>query len=75
MHRFKTFTTSQYRIGVNQSQWPPFPGKLWQRNYYEHIIRAEEDLNEIREYIVNNPAGWDKDEENPDLLRKQTPYS
>jgi REP element-mobilizing transposase RayT len=68
MHRFKTFTTTQYRLGVNQYQWSPFPGKLWQRNYYEHIIRAEEDLNKIREYIVNNPAGWDKDEENPNKI-------
>jgi putative transposase len=69
MHRFKTFTTTRYRIGVNQSQWSPFPGKLWQRNYYEHIIRAEEDLNKIRGYIVNNPAGWDKDEDNPNQIK------
>jgi REP element-mobilizing transposase RayT len=75
MHRFKTFTTKQYRIGVNQSQWSPFPGKLWQRNYYEHIIRSEEDLYKIREYIVNNPTGWDKDDENPDMVRIQTSSS
>jgi REP element-mobilizing transposase RayT len=75
MHRFKSFTTKQYRIGINQSQWSPFPGKLWQRNYYEHIIRGEEDLYKIREYIVNNPAGWDKDEENPDMVRIQTSSS
>jgi putative transposase len=68
LHRFKTYTTTQYRIGVNQSQWSPFSGKLWQRNYYEHIIRVEEDLYKIREYIFNNPAGWDKDEENPNKI-------
>jgi len=33
--------------------------------YYEHIIRDESELNRIREYVINNPAGWDKDEENP----------
>ncbi|MCD4781387.1 MAG: transposase [Candidatus Omnitrophica bacterium] len=33
----------------------------WQRNYYEHIIRDESDLNRIREYIINNPAKWEKD--------------
>jgi len=38
---------------------------VWQRNYYEHIIRNEKDLNEIREYIVNNPTKWEMDEENP----------
>jgi putative transposase len=38
---------------------------LWQRNYYEHVIRNENDLGEIREYIVNNPLRWDLDSENP----------
>ncbi|MBI5416687.1 hypothetical protein HZA55_01865 [Candidatus Poribacteria bacterium] len=40
-------------------------GKFWQRNYYEHVIRNEQSLNEIREYIVNNPLKWDLDEYNP----------
>jgi len=31
---------------------------VWQRNYYEHIIRHENELNRIREYIVNNPLQW-----------------
>jgi REP element-mobilizing transposase RayT len=39
---------------------------LWQRNYYEHIIRNEFSLQEIREYIANNPAQWANDHENPD---------
>jgi REP element-mobilizing transposase RayT len=38
---------------------------VWQRNYYEHIIRDEVSLNRIREYIVNNPLQWDSDSENP----------
>ncbi len=37
----------------------------WQRNYFEHIIRNEEDLFRIREYILNNPLQWELDEENP----------
>ena len=42
------------------------PGaKVWQRNYYERIIRNEDELNRIREYISNNPANWDTDEHNP----------
>jgi len=42
------------------------PGEhVWQRNYYEHIIRNECELNEIREYIVNNPIKWELDNENP----------
>jgi len=35
---------------------------LWQRNYYEHIIRNEVELNKIREYIHSNPVNWEKDE-------------
>ena len=37
-------------------------GKFWQRNYYEHIIRDEPELNKIREYIINNPLKWLEDE-------------
>jgi len=53
---FKTMTTNEYIRGVKQSDWPPFPGKLWQRNYWEHIIRNEPELTRIREYIQNNPG-------------------
>lgn len=38
---------------------------VWQRNYYDHIIRNEESLNRIRRYIINNPLQWEKDVENP----------
>ncbi|HEY1235391.1 MAG TPA: transposase [Candidatus Binatia bacterium] len=37
----------------------------WQRNYYEHIIRDENSLHRIRQYIVDNPIRWDVDGENP----------
>lgn len=39
--------------------------RIWQRNYYEHIIRNEDDLSEIREYIITNPLKWEMDSENP----------
>ncbi|HSW39300.1 MAG TPA: hypothetical protein VLL97_07400 [Acidobacteriota bacterium] len=58
-------STKRYADGVKQNGWCPFPGKLWQRNYYEHIIRDDDELNRIREYIVNNPAKWALDRENP----------
>jgi len=38
---------------------------VWQRNYHEHVIRNEIDLNEVREYIVHNHMKWDLDSENP----------
>ncbi len=59
---FKTVSTKQINIIRNT------PGrKLWQRNYYEHIIRSEEELNHIRQYIVDNPANWRTDKENPNV--------
>ena len=45
---------------------------IWQRNYYEHIIRNQKELNRIREYIVNNPMKWEFDRENPDVSILET---
>ena len=39
---------------------------VWQKNYYERIIRSEKELNCLREYIANNPQNWSLDRENPD---------
>jgi REP element-mobilizing transposase RayT len=61
---FKSITTVRYTHGVQHYGWLPFRGRLWQRNYYEHIIRSEESLNRIREYITNNPMQWEWDREN-----------
>lgn len=41
---------------------------VWQRNYYEHIVRSEESLTRIRQYIVDNPARWEEDPENPQAV-------
>jgi REP element-mobilizing transposase RayT len=38
---------------------------VWQRNYYEHVIRGDRDLDAIREYILRNPAQWAADRETP----------
>jgi REP element-mobilizing transposase RayT len=38
---------------------------FWQRNYYERVIRSERELEAVREYIADNPAGWEDDPENP----------
>jgi putative transposase len=63
---FKSITTNQYIEGVKQKGWPRFDKRLWQRDYYEHIIRNERSLNTIRAYIVNNPAHWQADQLHPD---------
>lgn len=41
---------------------------VWQRNYYEHVVRSELDLGEIRKYISENPAKWLVDPENPAVV-------
>ena len=40
-------------------------GSLWQRNYYEHVIRSDREMDRIREYIATNPCKWALDRENP----------
>jgi REP element-mobilizing transposase RayT len=60
---FKSITTDRYIRGVHEAQWPRFNGHVWQRNYFEHIVRDESEMNRIREYIVNNPAQWETDRE------------
>ncbi len=67
---FKSITTQAYMDGVRESDWPPFAGRLWQRNYYEHIIRSEKSLDRIRVYVVSNPQRWDEDRENPAKVDK-----
>lgn len=39
---------------------------LWQRSFYDHVIRDDVDFNRVREYIINNPKMWEYDENNPD---------
>lgn len=58
---FKTMSTNEYIRGVKQLGWPPFDRRLWQRNYYEHIIRNQLAYNNIANYINNNPVRWDED--------------
>ena len=62
---YKTMTTNAYINGVKNNRWGPFNERFWQRNYYEHVIRDEDDLNRIRQYIIDNPTKWDEDEDNP----------
>ena len=61
---FKSATTRR----INELRGTPRK-PVWQRNYYEHVIRNEDDLNEIREYVVNNALKWDLDSENPGNAR------
>lgn len=57
---FKTHSTKS----INQFRRTP-ESLVWQRNFYERIIRNEAELNRISDYIVSNPANWIDDENNP----------
>lgn len=58
---FKTMTTNAYINGVKNQRWQSFNKRLWQRNYYEHIVRNDSDFIRIQQYIQNNPALWQQD--------------
>ncbi len=58
---FKSMTTNEYIKNVKQNLYLPFDGKLWQRGYYEHIIRNENEYIEICKYIDENPIKWESD--------------
>ena len=65
VQRFKAMTSARYRAGVARDHWKRYEGILWQRDYYEHIVRDRTGLARIREYIESNPLRWDLDRENP----------
>ena len=58
---FQSIVTVEYIRGVKIQGWQPFNGKLWQRNYWEHIIRNEQSYQRISAYIINNPSNWNED--------------
>ncbi len=66
MQWFKTMTTNAYIQGIKKHGWPTFSGRLWQRGYFEHVIRNEKALDLIRLYIQQNPSRWAFDRENPE---------
>jgi putative transposase len=69
IHWFKTMTTNEYIRNVKQNDWLSYKEHLWQRNYYEHIVRDKDELHRIQKYIIENPLNWDSDDENPHNTR------
>ena len=61
---FKSRSTLLYGRGVKQLGWLPYKQRLWLRNYYEHVVRNEKSLDEIRQYVRNNPLNWQLDQYN-----------
>jgi putative transposase len=66
MAGFKASVTSRAKQELNMTG-------IWQKNYYDHIIRNDRELNNIRWYIVNNPGNWQLDRDNSQNSRKLPP--
>lgn len=59
---YKTMTTNEYIRAVKATESPAFYKHVWQRGYYERVVRNEQDYLDIRQYIDQNPARWAEDE-------------
>jgi putative transposase len=70
IQRFKSLTTTRYRRAVMGRCSGTVAGRLWHRNYYEHIIRNADSLDRIRGYIEENISRWASDPENPMAARR-----
>ena len=55
VQRFKSLTTHRYIQGVRQLDWSPFEKRLWQRNYWDRVVRDAHELEATRAYITQNP--------------------
>lgn len=58
---FKRQATIEYIKLVKSGLAAPFDGKLWQRSFYDHVIRNQQDFDEIYRYISENPTRWEFD--------------
>jgi len=65
---YKSAVTKHIGMSRTSTEMP-----VWQRNYYEHIVRNEKDLLRIRDYILDNPLHWDDDRENPEIISPSNP--
>ena len=71
VQRFKSLSLTLYRRELVPSKAPRGTVTLWHRNYYEHVIRDEKELARIRQYILDNPARWSFDRENPEAVEPE----
>ena len=55
---FKSITTNRYIKGVRELGWDSFEKRFWERDYYDHVVRGDAELLQIRKYILENPIRW-----------------
>ena len=61
VQEFKRYSTLEYIKLVKEKLLPPFDKQIWQRSFYDHVIRNEYDYRGIWEYIDTNPLKWKED--------------
>jgi REP element-mobilizing transposase RayT len=66
---FKSMSSLAYAAGVREHGWRSMPTGLWQRGFYDRVIRDERELAVVRGYIRLNPERWTRDRLNPDRVR------
>jgi putative transposase len=64
VQNFKSISTRKMNAARGAPGTP-----VWQRGFYEHVVRNEAELMAIREYVLANPARWNEDENNPDFAK------
>jgi len=64
----RSVPTTKRRFANYPVNWKPFDQKIWQRNYYDRVIRNEKELDKIKKYIFENPLKWELDKNNPENL-------
>jgi REP element-mobilizing transposase RayT len=63
LHWVKAQSTARYARGVREEGWRRFAGRLWQRGFYDRIIRTDEELAAAREYLLTNRERWELQQE------------
>lgn len=58
MRWFKSVTTNRYIHGVKERGWAPFHNTLWQRNYFDRVVRDQNEFDNVKRYIEENPQRW-----------------
>ena len=62
---FQSISSRRYADGVLEFGWEPFDGRLWQRSFYDQIIRSPQHLDNVRAYIIDNLRNWINDDLHP----------
>ena len=60
---FKSITTNRYIHGVKEKGWTPFSNTFWQRNYFDRVVRDQQEFDNVKRYIEENPQRWEVEEE------------